>query len=154
MLDSNPLLCFPFQIERTHFFDFVVGYIVYWFIGMGVPSFFRWLLQKYPKSVVYVVEEPQTTLDGVDIPIDLSKPNPNGVEFDNLYLDMNGIIHNCTHGEHLDRIPRNEDDMFNNIFMYASFLSDRDPKNDMKLSIGTWIVWWRWFDQDNCYTWL
>ena len=58
---------------------------------MGVPAFFRWLSRKFPNIIVHCVEEKGHTVDGNErVNIDTSKPNPNNVEFDNLYLDMNG----------------------------------------------------------------
>ena len=46
----------------------------------GVPKFYRWLSERYPNIN-------QAIGDSTLLP-----------EFDNLYLDMNGIIHNATHG--------------------------------------------------------
>uniref|UniRef100_A0A8R1E648 XRN_N domain-containing protein n=1 Tax=Caenorhabditis japonica TaxID=281687 RepID=A0A8R1E648_CAEJA len=84
---------------------------------MGVPAFFRWLTKKYPATVVNANEDRQRLDDGRRAPIDCTQPNPNFQEFDNLYLDMNGIIHPCTHPE--DRPPpKNEDEMFALIFEY------------------------------------
>lgn len=82
---------------------------------MGVPAFFRWLTRKYPSVIVHCVEQKTIDVNGVEVPIDASEPNPNGVEFDNLYLDMNGIIHPCTHPEDKPA-PRNEDEMMVAIF--------------------------------------
>ncbi|KAI6241387.1 putative 5-3 exonuclease domain containing protein [Aphelenchoides fujianensis] len=87
---------------------------------MGVPAFFRWLSRKYPTIVVNAVEE-HRSLDGTQVPVDATQPNPNFQEFDNLYLDMNGIIHPCTHPEDCPA-PKNEEEMFQLIFEYIDRL--------------------------------
>lgn len=85
---------------------------------MGVPSFFRWLSMKYPKIIAPALEDPAQVVDGVTLPIDYAAPNPNG-ELDNLYLDMNGIVHPCSHPE--DRpAPETEDEMLLAVFEYTN----------------------------------
>jgi 5'-3' exoribonuclease 2 len=56
---------------------------------MGVPSFDLWFTNKYPTVVVKATEDDEREC------INTSLPNPNGFEFDNLYLDMNTIIRIC-----------------------------------------------------------
>lgn len=46
-------------------------------VGMGVPAFYRWLADKYPKVIVECLEA-----DASDGPVDASLPNPNGIEYD------------------------------------------------------------------------
>ncbi|KAM0817939.1 putative 5'-3' exoribonuclease 1, partial [Seiridium cardinale] len=69
-----------------------------------VPKFFRWLSERYPAISQLIAEN--------RIP-----------EFDNLYLDMNGIIHNCTHKDSDDATYRlSEKEMFIRIFNYIEHL--------------------------------
>lgn len=71
---------------------------------MGVPKFYRWTSERYP-CLSEVINESQ-------IP-----------EFDNLYLDMNGIIHNCSHPNDDDITFRiSEEEIFVNIFAYIDNL--------------------------------
>ncbi|CAB4003897.1 5 -3 exoribonuclease 1, partial [Paramuricea clavata] len=71
---------------------------------MGVPKFYRWLSERYA-CLSQVVKDYQ-------IP-----------EFDNLYLDMNGIIHPCSHPNDDDPHFRiTEEQIFSNIFHYIEVL--------------------------------
>lgn len=71
---------------------------------MGVPKFYRWISERYP-CLSSAVKEYQ-------IP-----------EFDNLYLDMNGIIHVCSHPNDDDPHFRiTEEKIFLDIFNYIDFL--------------------------------
>lgn len=41
---------------------------------------------RYPLIIQDCIEEWAQEVGGVEIPVDFSQPNPNGLEFDNLYL--------------------------------------------------------------------
>ena len=43
-------------------------------------------MSSYPLIIQDCVEVAPRTVDGVSVPVDTSLPNPNGMEFDNLYL--------------------------------------------------------------------
>ncbi|XP_018322001.1 5'-3' exoribonuclease 1 isoform X2 [Agrilus planipennis] len=71
---------------------------------MGVPKFFRYISERYP-CLSEVVKEYQLP------------------EFDNLYLDMNGIIHTCSHPDDGDPHFRiTEEKIFRDIFHYIEVL--------------------------------
>lgn len=104
---------------------------------MGVPALFRWLQNKYPKIISSVIEELPREIDGEVVPVDATGPNPNGEEFDNLYLDMNGIVHPCSHPE--DRPPpATEEDMMLAVFEYTERVVNMvRPRKLLMIAVGT-----------------
>jgi 5'-3' exoribonuclease 2 len=94
---------------------------------MGVPAFFRWLTLRYPKIVLDAYDE---TPGEEAIQPDTNEINLQGIagsneyanpHVDNLYFDMNGIIHPCTHPTN-GKQPSTETEMFNNVFEYVDRL--------------------------------
>ncbi|KAK8854783.1 hypothetical protein IAR55_003522 [Kwoniella newhampshirensis] len=73
---------------------------------MGIPKFFRWISERYPLTSQLIT--------------------PNSIPtFDNLYLDMNGIIHNCSHPPSSENDPHfriTEEQMVLAIFAYIDHL--------------------------------
>lgn len=106
---------------------------------MGVPALFRWLSNKYPKIISSVIEELPQEVNGEEVPVDTTRPNPNGEEMDNLYLDMNGIVHPCTHPEGRPP-PANEQEMMLEIFKYTDRVVNMvRPRKLLMIAIGAWI---------------
>ena len=104
---------------------------------MGVPALFRWLTQKYPKIVSPVIEEQPLVIDGNEIPVDTTGPNPNGEEMDNLYLDMNGIVHPCSHPEDKPP-PATEEEMMLEVFKYTDRVVNMvRPRRLLMIAVGT-----------------
>ncbi len=101
---------------------------------MGVPAFYRWLSRKYPKIISPCLEEEAAVVNGVTVPPLYSNPNPNG-ELDNLYLDMNGIVHPCSHPENRPP-PENEDEMLLAVFEYTDrVLSMARPRKVLMIAV-------------------
>ena len=91
---------------------------------MGVPAFYRWLSEKYPKIVQDVLEERvrlAPNSGSIRLPFDSTQPNPSDLECDNLYIDMNGIIHPCSHPE-VGPQPTTEEEMYENVCNYVDRL--------------------------------
>ncbi|GMM31100.1 ssRNA exonuclease [Martiniozyma asiatica (nom. inval.)] len=84
---------------------------------MGVPAFFRWLTNKYGKTISPCIEVEPDYNGGFPQPVNIADPNPNG-ELDNLYLDMNGIVHPCSHPENRPP-PETEEEMMLEVFKYT-----------------------------------
>ncbi|KAL2328420.1 hypothetical protein Fmac_021847 [Flemingia macrophylla] len=64
---------------------------------MGVPAFYRWLVEKYPK----VVQDVDPTMQNLSL------------NFDNFYLDMNAIIHPCFNPDDHQNVG------FSSLFIYT-----------------------------------
>lgn len=81
-----------------------------------------------------VLEEPDVEIDGITYPPNYANPNLNE-ELDNLYLDMNGIVHPCTHPEGREA-PKNEDEMMLEVFKYTDHvLTMARPRKILMIAI-------------------
>ena len=67
---------------------------------MGIPKFYRWLSERYPLIN-------QLIADNAFLP-----------EVDNLYLDMNGILHNCSHANDAEIAAKTDKDVLLAVFYY------------------------------------
>ena len=75
-------------------------------VVQGIPKMFRWLTDQYPSIM-------ERISDG------LPAQGERGAVVDNLYLDMNGIIHMCTHSNDAELVVMSEREQFVRIFTFT-----------------------------------
>ena len=85
---------------------------------MGVPEFFKWLTMRYPKILIEAREDLEIGFNIDELIIKNFGVDERMPPIDNLYFDMNGIIHPCAHPEDRDA-PTSLAEMFNSIFDYC-----------------------------------
>ena len=85
---------------------------------MGVPAFFKWLTMRYPKILIEAREDLEIGFNIDELIIKNFGVDERMPPIDNLYFDMNGIIHPCAHPEDRDA-PTSLAEMFNSIFDYC-----------------------------------
>ena len=113
---------------------------------MGVPKFFRWLSERYPKvnqrqTCVADPETHQQYFPGESVPPPLIRPDPLSTcglapEIDRLYIDCNGVIHGCSHNNgNAENVTHK--DIFRNICYYLDrVISDMvQPKELVYIAI-------------------
>jgi len=96
---------------------------------MGVPKFFRWLSERYPKinQRAGFLPKEETCLRHFDEPppAPIIPPDPLSTcglppPIDRLYIDMNGVIHGCSHNNSGSEVDENitQEEIFQNIAYY------------------------------------
>jgi 5'-3' exonuclease/20S proteasome alpha/beta subunit len=103
---------------------------------MGVPKFFRWISERFPKVIQRHGSRPvaatyEKHFDDVDqkgppklFPPDLLSECGLAPEIDRLYVDVNGILHGCSHnnmdeeGDPVGAAVSSEEELFRNICYY------------------------------------
>ena len=75
---------------------------------MGVPKFFRWISERYPR---------------INQPLDEDVQVP---DIDHLYFDLNGIIHMCSHNNNdILSLSMKDEDIFRNMEEYMDLIVTR-----------------------------
>jgi hypothetical protein len=109
--------------------------------SMGVPAFFAWLARRYPDALT---DLPPAAAAAASETEQQHAPEEDDVEArmlrswwcDNLYLDMNGIIHPCCHPEGGAPQPNDEAEMFDNVAALLDALVSRlRPRRLLYLAI-------------------
>lgn len=89
---------------------------------MGVPKFYRWLSERYPR-INQLIDENNSNIDLI---------------IDHLYFDMNGVLHLCSHpdNDEIIYIPSDED-IIKNIEIYLDRCISRviKPKKSIYFAV-------------------
>lgn len=103
---------------------------------MGVPKFFRWLSERYPRVIQRYGSRPVESTyqehfgESASFPDYLPPPDPLSEcglppAIDRLYVDVNGILHGCSHSNDNDDEGANDDITHGEIFRNVCYYLDR-----------------------------